>query len=105
MSVAVIGPPSFITAFELIGAQGHEAGSGELVAETLSRLVEEGRPQLIIIPERFAEQTRSVREQVMNRGDITPVFALIPDFTMETGMRMEELQTVVSLAIGTKLEL
>jgi hypothetical protein len=35
----------------------------------------------------------------------TPVFALIPDFTMETGMRMEELQAVVSLAIGTKLEL
>jgi len=41
----------------------------------------------------------------MNRGDITPVFALIPDFTMETGMRMEELQSIVSLAIGTKLEL
>jgi hypothetical protein len=41
----------------------------------------------------------------MTRGDITPVFALIPDFTMETGMRMNELQAVVSLAIGTRLEL
>ncbi len=38
-------------------------------------------------------------------GDWWPVFALVPDFTMETGMRMEELQAVVSLAIGTKLEL
>jgi len=75
------------------------------VAAMLSHLVEEGGFQLIIIPERFAEETRPVRERIMNRGDITPVFALIPDFTMETGMRMEELQAVVSLAIGTRLEL
>ena len=75
------------------------------MAETLSDLVDEERFQLIIVPERFAEETRPVRERVMNRGDITPVFALIPDFTMETGMRMEELQAVVSLAIGTRLEL
>ena len=105
MSVAVIGPSSFITCFELIGAEGFDAGTGEAVAATLSRLVEEGGFQLIIIPERFAEETRPVRERIMNRGDITPVFALIPDFTMETGMRMEELQAVVSLAIGTRLEL
>ena len=105
MSVAVIGPPSFITCFELIGAVGFDIGTGEAVAETVSALVEEGRFQLIIVPERFAEETRPVRERVMNRGDITPVFALIPDFTMETGMRMEELQTIVSLAIGTRLEL
>ncbi|TET71287.1 hypothetical protein E3J39_04910 [Candidatus Bathyarchaeota archaeon] len=105
MSVAVIGPPSFITCFELIGAVGFDIGTGEAVAETVSALVEEGRFQLIIVPERFVEETRPVRERVMNRGDITPVFALIPDFTMETGMRMEELQVIVSLAIGTRLEL
>ncbi|UCH57346.1 MAG: V-type ATP synthase subunit F [Candidatus Bathyarchaeota archaeon] len=105
MSVAVIGPDSFTTCFQLIGAEGFDAGSGEAVAETLGRLVDEGRFQLIIIPERFAEVTRLFRERVMSRGEITPVFALIPDFTMETGMRMEELQAVVSLAIGTRLEL
>lgn len=75
------------------------------MAEKLSDLVGEERFQLIIVPERFAEETRPVRERVMNRGDIIPVFALIPDFTMETGMRMKELQEVVSLAIGTRLEL
>jgi vacuolar-type H+-ATPase subunit F/Vma7 len=105
MSVAVIGPPSFITCFELIGAKGFDVSTGEAVAETLRRLVEEGEFQLIIIPERFAKDTLPLRERVMSRGDITPVFALIPDFTMETGMRMEELQAVVSLAIGTRLEL
>ncbi len=105
MSVAVIGPPSFITSFELIGAAGFESSSGEAVVQTLSRLIDEGRFQFIIIPERFAEQTRPVRGAVMRKGEITPVFALIPDLTLETGMRMEELQDVVSLAIGTRLEL
>jgi vacuolar-type H+-ATPase subunit F/Vma7 len=105
MSVAVIGPPSFITCFELIGAEGFDFGTGEDVADKLSDLIDEGKFQLIIIPERFAKETRPVRERVMIRGDITPVFALIPDFTMETGMRMEELQAIVSQAIGTRLEL
>jgi len=75
------------------------------VAETLSHILDESRFKLIIIPERFAKETLIVRELIMKRGDISPVFALIPDLTMETGMRMEELQAVVSLAIGTKLEL
>ena len=105
MSVAVIGPDSFITCFQLIGAEGFDAGSGEALIETLTNLVDKGGFQLIIIPERFAEVTRPVRDRVMIQGDITPIFALIPDLTMETGMRMEELQAVVSLAIGTRLEL
>jgi vacuolar-type H+-ATPase subunit F/Vma7 len=105
MSIAVIGPPSFATAFELIGATGYHEITGEKVAATLTRLVNDEEYKLIIIPERFAPETRSVREEVIRKADITPVFALVPDFTMETGMRMEELQAVVSLAIGTRLEL
>jgi len=108
MSIAVIGPPSFATAFELIGATGYHEITGEKVAATLTtltRLVNNEEYKLIIIPERFAPETRSVRDEVMRKADITPVFALVPDFTMETGMRMEELQAVVSLAIGTRLEL
>jgi vacuolar-type H+-ATPase subunit F/Vma7 len=105
MSIAVIGPPSFATTFELIGATGYHEIDGGAVAATLARLVNDEDYKLIILPERFAPETRNVREEVMRKGDITPVFALVPDFTMETGMRMEELQAVVSLAIGTRLEL
>ena len=105
MSIAVLGSPSFVTCFELIGAIGYEKEDGESVAAALKQLVDEGEYKLVLIPERFAEATFLTREQVMKSGEITPVFALVPDFTMETGMRMEELQAVVSLAIGTKLEL
>ncbi len=105
MSIAVIGPSSFVTCFELIGAKGYEEHEVGAVVKTLNRLVTEDDLKLIILPERYAKETRSIREDVMKRGEITPIFALIPDLTMETGMRMEELQAVVSLAIGTKLEL
>lgn len=105
MSVAVIGSSPFVSCFEMIGAIGFEADGSEAVTKTLKRLIEEESFKLIIIPERFAKETLPLREQVMKKGEITPVFALIPDLTMETGMRIEELQEIVSLAIGAKLEL
>ncbi len=105
MSVAVVGPSSFITCFQLIGAEGYNCVTGEEVAATLSRLIDERKYKLIVFPERFAAETQAAREQVLKRGAISPVFALVPDFTMETGDRMQELQAVISLAIGTKLEL
>ena len=105
MSVAVLGPSSYITCFQLIGAEGYNCISGEEVASKLSQLVDEKRYKLIIFPERFAKDTLPAREQVLKRGAISPVFAMVPDFTMETGDRMKELQAVISLAIGTKLEL
>jgi vacuolar-type H+-ATPase subunit F/Vma7 len=74
------------------------------VVATLNRIAHE-EYKIIIVPEQYTEATRPIREDVMKRGEITPLFALIPGLTMETGMRMEELQAVVSLAIGTKLEI
>ena len=105
MSVAVVGPPSFISCFELAGAVGFEAGSGEEVAGVLNSLVEESSFKLIIIPERFVDDTFKIRSLIMLRGDVTPVFALIPDLTGMSGMRLEELKRIISLAIGAELEL
>jgi vacuolar-type H+-ATPase subunit F/Vma7 len=104
MSIAVIGPSAFVTCFQLIGARGYEANSEEAVVATLNRIIRDDY-KIIIVPERYTQATRPIREDVMKRGEITPLFALIPGLTMETGMRMAELQAVVSLAIGTKLEL
>ncbi len=104
MSIAVIGPSAFVTCFQLIGAQGYEANNEETVVATLDRITRDDY-KIIIVPEQYTQATRPIREEVMRRGEITPLFALIPGLTMKTGMRMEELQVVVSLAIGTKLEL
>lgn len=105
MSIASIGPSPFVTCFELIGVKGFEAESGEEVVKILRELVEENQFKVIVFPERFAEETFEIRSLVMKKGDIWPIFALIPDLTMARGMRLEELKAVVSLAIGAKLEL
>lgn len=105
MSIASIGPSPFVTCFELVGVEGFEAESGEEVVKILRELVEKKQFKLIVVPERFAEETYEIRSLVMKKGDIWPIFALIPDLTMVKGMRLEELKAVVSLAIGAKLEL
>jgi len=105
MNVAVVGPSPFVTCFEFIGIEGFEAESGEEVAKLLRDLVEEKKFKLLVIPERFAKETENIRSLVTKKGDIYPIFALIPDLTMVSGMRIEELKAVISLAIGAKLEL
>jgi len=105
MSVAVIGPSSFVSCFELIGAHGFYAEDGREIARIVERLVEDGKFKLIIIPERFSEDTRHIRTKIMEEGRISPVFLIIPDLTMVTGMRMEELRSAISQAIGTRVEL
>lgn len=105
MSIAAIGSSPFVTCFELIGVEGFEAESGEEVVKTLGDLVEGKKFKLIVFPERFAKETDEIRSTVMKKGEISPIFALIPDLTMVSGLRLEELKAVVSLAIGTKLEL
>jgi vacuolar-type H+-ATPase subunit F/Vma7 len=105
MSVSVIGPSSFIICFELIGAVGFEAEDGAQAAKVLAGLMEEGKFKFIILPEIFAKDTLEIREEVMNEEKIWPVFAFIPDLMGKKGMRLEELKSIISLAIGAKLEL
>ncbi len=105
MSIAAVGPTPFVTCFELIGVKGFEAESREEVVRVLRELVDKKEFKLIVFPERFADETYEIHSLVMKRGEIWPIFALIPDLTMITGMRLEELKRVVSLAIGAKLEL
>lgn len=105
MSVSVIGPSSFIVCFELIGATGFEAEDGAQAAKVLKSLIEEENFKFIILPEIFAKDTFGIREQVMKEERVWPVFAFIPDLTGKKGMRLEELKSIISLAIGAKLEL
>jgi vacuolar-type H+-ATPase subunit F/Vma7 len=98
MSIVVIGHSSFVPCFELIGASGYEEHEEGAVVATLNRLVNEGDFKLIVIHERYAGATKLIVEGIMKRGRTTLIFALIPDLTMETGMRIKEL--VLTKLIG-----
>ena len=103
-NVAVVGSSAFVTCFEFVGAEGFNAENVEALVKIVNSLIEQKTFELIILPERFAKETKLLRDTV-NKDYISPIFVLIPDFTMETGMRIDELHTIISSAIGSKVNL
>lgn len=91
--------------FEFAGVTSFQADDGEEARRVLKKLVDEGRFNLIILPERFAKATSEIRMLVLHRGKISPVFAVVPDLTGIKGERLEELRSLISLAVGAKLKL
>jgi len=103
-NVAVIGPLSFITLFELGGIRGVHAENAAAVVKSMNELLEANDLELIILPERFINETKQLRETI-HKQSLLPIILLIPDTTMITGMRLEELRTAISAAIGAKIDL
>ena len=102
-NVAVVGPLSFITPFELGGIKGIPAETAEEAVKSITKLLEANDLKLIILPERFINETKQLRETIQK--SLLPIILLIPDTTMITGMRLEELRTAISAAIGTQIDL
>ncbi len=103
-NVAVVGPLSFITPFELGGIKGIPAETAEEAVKSINKLLEANDLKLIILPERFINETKQLRETIQKKS-LLPIILLIPDTTMITGMRLEELRTAISAAIGTQIDL
>lgn len=103
-NVAVVGPLAFITPFELGGIKGVRAENAEAVVKSINELLETSECKLIIVPERFIKETKQLRETI-RKTSLLPIILLIPDMTMKTGMRLEELRTAISTAIGTQIDL
>lgn len=103
-NVAVIGPLSFITPFELGGIKGVHAENAEAVIKSIKQLLEINEYKLIILPENFTTETQQLRETIRKKS-LLPIILLIPDMTMKTGMRLEELRTAISATIGTQIDL
>lgn len=105
MSVAVVGDSPFVTCFELVGAIGYRVANGAEASSILKSIIEEGKFKVVILPEKFAKDTAEVRASIAKKGKLWPVFALLPDISGKKGMRLEELKSLVSLAVGAELEL
>ena len=103
-NVAVIGPSAFVTTFELAGVEGFEAENAEDVINIVHKLLEKKDFHLVILPEQFTNETKQLRETSKQRS-LSPIFILIPDFSMDTGSRLEELRTLISSAIGFRINL
>ena len=103
-NVAVVGPSAFNTVFELVGVEGFTAEDAEAVMQTVHELLTKNEVKLIILPEKFTQETKTLRETSQTKS-LSPIFVLVPDFTLQTGSRLEELRTLISSAIGAQIDL
>ena len=102
MSVAVVGGSEFVTAFELIGANGFRVKEGE-VKEMVRKLLNDERFELIILPENFTKVTSEIRMELLKKNKIRPIFIIIPDFKGEgKGERLRELKMAISYEAGAE---
>lgn len=105
MKVAVIGGPTFVNGFKLVGFEGFKATSKKEVVEKVEQLVEKEEYGLILLPERYTDPTKKIRAHLAEEGKVAPTFTFLPDYTGKKGQRIEELKQLLSLALGVKLEL
>jgi len=105
MKVAVIGDPTFVKGFELMGAVGFVTEDTTEVKRILNKIIESEEYALVILPERFVEDTREIRKKVIKNRRVAPVFSFIPDYTGIKGKRIEELRREISLAVGIQLKM
>ena len=100
MSVAVVGGSEFVTAFELIGANGFRVKEGE-VKEMVRKLLNDERFKLIILPEDFTKVTSEMRMELLKKNKILPIFIIVPSFKGEAkGERFQEIENAISFKAG-----
>ena len=78
--------------------------SAKEAEDVLELLVGEGKCKVVVVPEGLALELDHKRDELLRRGAVYPVFAVIPG--MEgVGERTNRLHRLVSQAVGAKLKL
>ena len=101
--MAVIGDEVIVSVFSLIGADGFKILRDEDVPKIIEDILSKGEYSIIVLPERYVDLTRDLREKLRSEEAISAIFAFIPEKTLEK--RSEELKSLIGQAMGTKLKI
>lgn len=102
--VAIIADKHIAVGFRLAGVEAYPAGSVGEARTILSKLVSEGKHDLIILTEKLSQELRREKEKIVSMGKARPIFAVIPDFRGPTGQRIRELHALISESVGAELK-
>jgi len=59
-------------------------------------------PHVVFVNERVAEEIGDYREDLLRRGKVRPVFAIVPDMEGARGTRLKELASLLAKALGSE---
>ncbi|MCD6492120.1 MAG: V-type ATP synthase subunit F [Candidatus Njordarchaeia archaeon] len=107
MRILAIGDPVFARPFQLIGADAKICTNEQEVQRALEELVSSEKIiyGVIILPERYVEKTKKIRQKLIKENRAIPVFIFLPDQTGIKDKRIEELKQLVISAIGAEIKL
>lgn len=99
--IAVTDDEILALGFEMIGISA-KILKGRSTLIKFFRENESELPQVVFVNERVAEEIRDYREDLLRRGKVRPVFAIVPDMEGSRGIRLKELSSLLARALGTE---
>jgi vacuolar-type H+-ATPase subunit F/Vma7 len=105
MEMVMVGDKYLASGFRLIGIEASEAADDDAAAKKVEDIVSEGKYEIVIISERVALKTKTLRERLLVAKKPYPIFLIIPDFQGPLQERIKELHQLVDQAMGVKLKL
>ena len=105
MGMIMIGDKYLTSGFRLIGIETNEVADDDAAAKKVEDIVLDGKYEIVIISERVALKTKTLRYNLLAAKKAYPIFLIVPDFQGPLQERISELRQLVDQAIGIKLEL
>lgn len=96
---------SLAYAFALIGFESRIVEKDEDLPSILEEILEKDKEKyaLIVLPEKFVESTRRIREKLREQGSILPAFLFVPELKKPVFHQLSELRELVRRALGMSL--
>ncbi len=94
-------------AFSIVGFDQLITNNDEDAIKALEKIVESREEEyaLIILPERFVESTKLLREKIKGRGGVIPAFLFLPDIKEPKFRQLDELEHLLQKALGVTLKI
>jgi len=107
MKILAIGDPSFVIGFKLAGAEVIICTDEKIVKKKLEHIINSEKIDygMIILPERYVNMTKPLREKLIKENKTLPIFVFLPDYTGIKDKRIEEIKRLVISAIGAEIKL
>ncbi|HDM92342.1 MAG TPA: hypothetical protein ENG69_02995 [Candidatus Korarchaeota archaeon] len=99
--LAVVDNEILALGFEMVGVRARVIRGRKSLLEFF-REHERSLPHVVFVNERVFEEIESYRTDLLRKGKLKPVFAVVPDLEKPRGVRLRQLRELLLRALGTE---
>ncbi len=101
MNITVIGDNETVTGFRLAGIRSAYSVKTQTIKEVLGKVLSDGKTEIIVITENFANFLREDIEKIKERG--RPIIVEVPDKNGPQGYAQKSIQEIIKRAVGIEI--